>query len=497
VGALLVLLSLVVAGCLPVPDVRVALDLAPPSYRVAPEKVSVETTWWPAPSAPHSPPEFDRTGVRRTFFEGDAPRIVVVAVPGLLGGAASFDPWARAMVAAQEGLEVWAIDRRANQFEDRSGIARALERQDPEVALHYYFGGPDGPPTFAPVPPRDLSFLAHWGLHVHLRDLHTVVERARATGARVVLAGHSLGAGIASLYGAYRVPPEDGGGVGQDYVDALILLDGTIGRTGAFGRADAGFGLLGFTIIPTVDDLVTGRSSPYLTLGYGPGHFVRHAVVALYAHLDPEGTAPAALSRYPISNRALLGVISDDEYALAPAAGVSVGHAVDAIFSGNVTAFLLMGAQGARSRTVIGPAPGAARVDWSPGDPRREVVDLATFAAARSDPDSDVSEWYFPLRLLLDVAALSPRLDDVAGFVPSTQVDLPTLAIGAGRGLVQSASGFQSYANTRPGASISVTVLESFTHSDLLFARDNPVVPITLRWLRSEIDRAAWRTAAP
>jgi hypothetical protein len=487
-AALAAAIVVALSGCLPVPDVRVALDLNPPVYRVDPRTVAVQTQWWPAPPAPHSPPEFDRTGVRRTFLEGEEPRVVIVAVPGLLGGAASFDPWARALVASQEGLEVWAIDRRANQFEDRTGIARALQAEDPSVALQYYYGAPGAPARFEPIPPGELSYLAHWGLHVHLRDLHVVVERARATGARVVLAGHSLGAGIASVYAAYRVPPEDGGGVGQDYVDALILLDGTIGRTGAFGRADQGVGLLGFTIVPTIDDLLTGRSAPYLRLAYGPSNFIRHAVIAVHALLDPEGTAPASLSRYPITNRALLGVISDDEYALAPAFGVSVGHAVDAEFSGNVTAFLLMGTQGARSRTVIGVAPGAERVDWSAGDPSREVTDLGALAAARADPDADVSEWYFPIRLLLDVAALDPRLDDTPGFVPGELVDLPTLAIGAGRGLVQSASGFQSYANTRPGASIAITVIPGFTHSDLVLARDNPVVPITLRWLRNELD---------
>lgn len=485
--AVLVLL----AGCLPVPDVRVALDLIPPVYRVDPASVQVETTWWPAPAAPYSPPEYDQTGVRRTFLGDAPPRVIVVAVPGLLGGAASFDPWARGLVAAQEGLEVWAVDRRANQFEDRTGIARALDAGDPSIALQYYFGGPGGPPEYAGVAQADVAFMAHWGLIVHLRDLHAVVERARATGASVVLAGHSLGAGIASLYAAYRVPLEDGGGIGQDYVEALILLDGTVARTGAFGRADRGFGLLGFTIVPTVEDLLSGRSAPYLTLAYGPQHFVRHAVIAVHAHLDPDGTAPASLSRYPISNRALLGVISDDEYALAPAFGVSVGHAVDAAFSGNVTAFLLMGSQGVNSRTVIGVAPGAERVDWSAGDPAREVSDLAALAAARADPDADVSEWYFPLRLLLDVAAIEPRHEGLLAFVPSTEVGLPTLAIGADRGLVQSPAGFQSYANTRPGAPIAVVVMPGFTHSDLLLARDNPVIPITLRWLRSEVDGLA------
>ncbi|MBA2665718.1 MAG: hypothetical protein H0U69_01655 [Trueperaceae bacterium] len=489
-GAVAVVVAML-SACLPVPDVRVPLDIERPTYRVDPASVRIETTWFDAPSAPQTPPEYDRTGVRRSFLPHDELRVIVVAVPGLLSGAASFDVWARQLVAAQAGLEVWTVDRRSNQFEDRTGIARALEAGDPSLALRYYFGDGREAAEFVPRTAAELDFMKHWGLHVHLRDLHSVVARARATGARVVLAGHSLGAGIASVYAAFRIPSEDGGGVGGDHIDALLLLDGTIGRTGAFGRTDRGFALFGIPIVPTIDDLLSGRSAPFLTLTYGPRHFVRHAVIGVYALLDPEGTASPSLSRFPISNRALLGVISDDEYSLAPAFGVSVGSAVDARFSGNVTAFVLMGAQGARSRTVIGVAPGAERVDWTAGDPLREFTDLASLAAVRSDPDADVNEWYFPLRLLLDLAALDPRLADIPGFVPGVEVDVPTLAIGAARGLVQGSGGFDSYVNTRAGSPIAVTMMPGFTHSDLLLARDNPAVSVATRWLRGVLELPA------
>jgi hypothetical protein len=481
------LIAFLLVACLPVPDVQVPLALAAPTYRVPLHAVAVETTWWPAPSAPSTPPEFDRSGVRRTFLPGETAAVIMVAMPGLLGGAGSFDHLARQLVATQPGLEVWAIDRRSNQFEDRTGLAEAIAAGDPEIALRYYLGTRSARRTFSPRTPDDLRFMAHWGLFVHLRDLHEVVVRARATGAAVVLAGHSLGAGLVSVYAAYRVPPEDGGGVGQDYIEALVLLDGTIGRTSAFGRADSGVDVLGFSVVPSIADLTEGRGSPFLTIGTGPQHFVHQAVVAAYARLDPEGTVPRALSSFPASGRAALGIIADDAYGWAPVFGISVGEARGAEFSGNLTAFLLMGAQGARSRTVIGVAPDAERVEWDDGDPLREVSDLDALALAATDPDADLREWYFPIRLLLDLAALDPRHDDVRGFVSAADVTIPTLAIGAGRGLVQSAAGFQSYANTRVGAPITATALPGFTHSDVLFARDNPVVAIVGRWLTTQL----------
>jgi len=159
---------------------------------------------------------------------------------------------------------------------------------------------------------------------------------------------------------------------------------------------------------------------------------------------------------------------------------------VGARLAGNLIAFLLTGADAARSRSVVGVADGAEHVDWSAGDPSREVTDLDDVIAGFLDPESDVREWYFPLRLAVDLASLDPRLEAACGFVPMERIELPALAIGAGRGLITSPNGFQSYVNTRPGAPIAVTVVPGLTHYDIVMARANPTIPIVLRWLRSE-----------
>ena len=471
-------------GCLPVPDVKVPLLVQPPAYRVAPERVQRETFWIDTPSAPSTPSEFDRTGVRRTYLPEVAPRVIIVAMPGLFGGATTFDPWARQLVASEPSIQVWAIDRRANALEDREGILRAMAADDPEVARDYYARGGG----FSPIDPAEVAFMAHWGLQVHLRDLQQVVLRASEEAEAVMLAGHSLGAGIISVYAAARIRPDQGGGFGEDYIEGLILLDGSVGRTGSFGWADERVAALGVTLVPSVDDLESGRVAPYLRtwIGLGPERYVRYAVAATYAQLRPCDLAPPGSAPYPVTNRALAGIRADDDYALTPVFSVSVGEAVGARFAGNLTAFILTGTEAARSRTVAGVAEGASHVTWSAGDPSREVSDLDEIVASWTDPDADMAEWYFPLRLAVDLAALDPRLLNTPGFAPMEGVDVATLAIGAGRGLIDSPVGFQSYVNTRPGAPIAVTVVPGLTHLDILKARANPTLPIVLRWLRSE-----------
>ena len=476
------LVALATVGCLPLPDVSVPMLLQPPSYQVDPGTVRRELRWIDTPAAPDTPAWLDRTGIRRSYLPHTPARLVVVAMPGLFGGAATFDVWARQLVASQPGLEVWAVDRRSNALEDRSGVRLALELDDPGVARAYY--APGG--GFEPLDPASVPFMADWGLAVHLRDLHAVVLEALEVGERVVLAGHSLGAGVVSVYPAFRVPRALGGGIGADYVDGLVLLDGSVGRTGALGRADDRIGAFGVTLVPNLEDLRSGRVAPFLRtgLGLGPEIFVRNTVAFTAARLRPDELAPD--TRFPITNRALAGVRIDDDYALTPIFSASVGEAVGARFSGNLTAFVLTGVDGMRSRSVVGVAPGVDRVTWSAGEPAREVSDLDAAMLAWTDPDMDAAEWYFPLRLAVDLAQLDPRLDDTPGFVAMDRLDIPALAIGAGRGIVTSPSGFQTYVNTRPGAPVAVVVLPGLTHDDVLQARANPGVPVVLRWLRSE-----------
>lgn len=474
-------LLLWLAGCLPIPNVQLELRVAPPAYRVPPSEVSTEYVVLRGFPDPGTPAELNAAPFLR-YHLGEDPDTILVLMPGIFGGAASFDQLARQLVAATPHLEVWAVDRRSNLLEDRGAVVASLAARDPGIAYRYYLEGWGRPDGFTPLDAEAVPYMRRWGLRVHLFDLHRVVLAARERAGTVVLGGHSLGASLASLYAAAEVA-RSGARYGQDYIDGLVLFDGALGRTGGFAWADEEVRFGPVRLAPSVQELAEGRGEPFSTALLGPRYQVVREVAAVHACLAPDDTAPPLLSRYPATNLAVAGLLNDDEYGPVPMLAASLGHAEGAEFSGNITAVLLGGLEGVRSRTVSGVAEGAERVTWAPGNPAREWTDLRAYLGAWCNPDTNHSEWYFPLRLALDMALLPPDLEGAAGFLPNRLVTTPTLAFGAGRGLVNDLDGFRGYANSRYGSPISAYVLEGLTHMDVITARANPVVPVLQRWL--------------
>lgn len=469
----------VLSACLPIPVVHAPLRVPAPAYRMAPDAVSSDVFTVPGAREPHTPPSLDATTVLR--WRADEPaRAVLVLVPGLFGGAGSLEILARQLVASTPGLQVWVVDRRSNALEDHRGFERARAARDPDAALAYYLGAPGRPAVFHEPDPRSVAYMAYWGLRVHLEDLSAVVDRARQAAPAVYLGGHSLGASLAALYAAFL---RDDGRPGCATLDGLVLLDGAPGRTGAFDLPDAveGRRLLGVRLVPSLEELASGRVAPYLGPGIVPPRILRSEVIATFARYRPDDLAPAALADYPVTNLALAGIDADDTYAELPTFAPSLGEAVGAATAGNVLPFLLEGAYGARSRTVVGASPGAGRVTWSAGDPPA-ATDLRSYVRSATGPHADRAEWYFPVRLLIDMSVLSVDLDGVAGFVPSAEVTVPTLAIGAGKGMIESLDGFSAYANARVGSTFTGYVVPGLTHIDLVTAAAAPVATLFARW---------------
>ena len=213
-------------------------------------------------------PNLNRVSYLRTYLNGAAPpRAILILVPGFLGGGGTFSPLAKQLVAKFNGsLEVWAIDRRPNQLEDRRGslyaqqlLASATTSEEAADALYqgvfFYLPESDAvdtnqngvvdPPTELPdalgnqssyvrLAQDDMRFAAYWGLDTYLRDWRTLVDAARAiVGPQglVLFGGHSMGTYYASAYAAYDFDPDpDAVDAGYRSIDGILLLEGGGGR---------------------------------------------------------------------------------------------------------------------------------------------------------------------------------------------------------------------------------------------------------------------------
>lgn len=484
------LLLLALPACLPLPTVAPNADLPRPTRHLPLEAVETEYVRQPGFDEPTTPDALDRVMTLRYHAPAEAvpegvvregaERTVLILSPGIFGGAASFDHLARQLVAALPALEVWAVDRRANALEDRTGLNRALDAGDPAEAVAYYLAD-DAP--FEPVRAEDADYVRQWGLEVHLRDLHVLVEEANARFERVLLGGYSFSGALAGYYAAFRLPDGTSAGrtVGQDYLDGLVLIDGVMGRTGAFDRPGA-VALGPFEFLPDAERLAAGEGRPWVGFGgYGPQGLARRSTLNLAAHLDPEGLVPDTVAPYPVTFEAWLGLRYGDRYNVSTEFGATLGRAVNADERGNLPAFLVSGRLAAGSASVAGPA-GDGPVSWERGD---APVAPAVLARSWSYRHSDGDEWYFPARLAADVLATDVTLESDPRFLPNREVTLPTLLIGAGRGLVQNGSQLAAYQAERLGFDLTTAIIPGYTHLDLLWADDNPAVALMERWLTS------------
>ncbi|WP_038058959.1 alpha/beta hydrolase [Thermus amyloliquefaciens] len=377
------------------------------------------------PGAPTGWPELDRSYA--LVYPAEAPRAVLLLVPGLLGGSTNFALLAEHLRREAPWLEVWAWERRANGLEDRRGFLA----QDP---LAYYQN----------LPEPDPSPLRAWGLEVHLRDLDLAVEAARQR-APVVLAGHSLGASLATLY-AFRH---------GEKLRGLVLLDGALqpqplsrealeqGYTTPFGR------------VPGLEELFQGRADPVFRLPFlGPRDLALAEAEAFLAARRPSEPVPHGPYRATREAQALLRV--DDHYSLFPIFSVSVGRAW-----AREGLSLLGLLQGRLVLTVRGPR--GRLVEWRDTG---EATDPRAFLRAFARPETGFSEWYFPYRLLLEVAGYPLVAPDLR----PRPLPYPVLALGAGRGLVAQPEGFR-LGEVFPQTPGRALVLPGLTHLDLLTER--------------------------
>jgi pimeloyl-ACP methyl ester carboxylesterase len=372
------------------PITVVAIALALPSTAVAGTYVAIKGGPAPGPS------KYDRVWVDR--IGPASARHVLVLVPGTQLGAGSLVFAGRGIQAALgKSWQVWAQDRREIAFEDLKGLASG----DPVTAESYYLGG-----KYHRMTTREAPYVREWGLNVALRDLHEVIERARAGGRKVVLGGHSLGAQEALAYAASHI----NGHAGYTELSGIVLIDG--GAMGAFkSRIDANSLAQIKSEKAAIDHAAafedaTGMGNLSIASSFG-------AIAALYARKAPD--APSALASNP----------------LVPPSLRPPFPTTNAGFLGNIFDQTHSRAQFASFRARMG--------DFAPqGDPRPwvdgENVTVARFAAALSQRGHSFAESYFPRRLSLDVAAAdSMKRNAVTKFVGlrlwhTKEIDLPLYA---------------------------------------------------------------------
>jgi pimeloyl-ACP methyl ester carboxylesterase len=424
----------------------------------------------PGYAEPHTPKQYN-TAFYLRYHTSTPANTILVLMPDLYLGASSFDGLARQLVRETPGVEVWAVDRRANQLEQRDTLRKALAKRDATMALDAFVTNYGQKTGFRLIPPADVSFLAYWGLEAHLADLHQIVLAARKSAPRVIVGGHSLGATLASLYVAREVEPKK---TGQDFINGLLLLDGALGVTGGGGGSSS----------PTVADLEAGKVDPYNAAL--AEYFAKREARNLITILAPTAPASQAFLDLPATNAAVAGLYESPATSpfplLAPNVGAPAG--AHALPSAARTPSLTSLGPAPNSKTVSDLDPSARQIGWTTLAIADQPTDLLPYLEADVRPDTNATEWYYPTRLTLDLAPLSVSLAAQPGFVPNAQVTVPTLALGAGRGMLATAEGIATYQHARPANSVRYASTPGYNHMDMITAnRDNANVKLIQAWL--------------
>jgi pimeloyl-ACP methyl ester carboxylesterase len=317
---------------------------------------------------PATPAQYDKVFVRK--FGRLSARRVLVLVPGFVGGSGDFTLVARELIKRVSGLQVWAVDRRSNAFEDTSKFQPDTSADE---AYDYYldklaFKIVDGP--------RDAPFARQWGLKVAMEDLRRVILAAKRGGHKVILGGHSLGGSSTVAYATW----DFNGKPGYKDVDGLVLIDG--GLLGSFDSANLSQARERKAKIDSGDPfsaLLPGLPPWAAGVFAEVGGILAKQAPGAPSKAQNYALLPAAFKpAFPVTNEALLA------------------HAFDADTSPKGLELLRVHA--GRLAPSGDPRP------WQDG----ELTPAQNIASTFWQEPGNAVEWYFPDRLRLDVDGMSP-----------------------------------------------------------------------------------------
>jgi pimeloyl-ACP methyl ester carboxylesterase len=318
-------------------------------------------------------PDLNRvTTLRARAFgaDGESPDTVLILVPGFLGGADTFAPLAQQLVQALGGdVQVWVVDRRPNQLEDRRGarwsadgaIAQLPQRM--AEGLQFYFAEtsaldidqdgvvdplytlPDatgGLSSYVKLAQNDVRFAAYWGLDTYLRDWKILVDEARAlVGPNGVVAfgGHSMGTSFATAFAAYDFDPGGSIDPGWSHVDGLLLLEGGgLGAGAATKPTLAQYqAQVAALATPGGPDVYLANFSGIPLQDLGPAGEIA-GIAGWFRPKEPSLVQRTALFsagilstlfQHPVDNETALGLFIDDDFSPVGAFRASIGFSDD------------------------------------------------------------------------------------------------------------------------------------------------------------------------
>ncbi|MFF4508856.1 hypothetical protein [Streptomyces sp. NPDC001401] len=457
----------------------------------------------------------------------DADRILV-AQPGILEGAGAFDSVARDTVAraAEQGrhIEFWALDRRSNCLEDRTGIASG----DQHTAVDYYYRGKrvDGR-TFAGFVGNDrLGWMAKLGIEQTVRDQYDLLAAELPGQAlrkrKVLCGGHSLGGVITGYFAAADFDGDPGttSDAGYNQCAGYFALDTTVSTSlGDLSGStpddtnlpDVG---LGYGAVQTgLDSGVLPRSlsAPVLL---NPETMTLLAIAGVGAVQAPGAEAdlpsylPAntnieatnrflfskdtatfltgspAVKDFRLTNAAVLGALLDDNSVPLAFLQSSVGF----FDGGPITDKNFPAANGSsqqpglfgveykaipaqphgplytwRNYDRVGAAddPGYRSADGRPfTNAGKEVTDIGELARSLAEQPLDFTEQYFPTKLVTDLELATYPQVKQLVVHPEGLTANPTLTVLAGDGLLAG----------RIPAGLHPVVADGYQHLDVLTA---------------------------
>jgi hypothetical protein len=457
----------------------------------------------------------------------DADRILV-AQPGILEGAGAFDSVARNTVAsaAAQGrhIEFWALDRRSNCLEDRTGVASG----DQHTAVDYYYRGKqvDGRTFAGYVGNAQLGWMAKLGIEQTVRDQYDLLTaelpdqglRKR----KVLCGGHSLGGVVTGYFATadFDGNPATTGDAGHNQCAGYFALDTTVSTS----LADLSGSMPDDTDLPDVglghgavqaglDSGVLPRalSAPVLL---NPETMTLLAIAGMGAvqDLDGEADLPAYLPAnvnieatnrflfskdtatfltgspsvkdFRLTNAAVLGALLDDNSVplafLQSSVGLFDGGPIAdknfPVANGGSQQPGLFGTEYKaipaeprgplytwRNYDRVGAAddPGYRSADGTPFTAAgKEVTDIAELARSLAEQPLDFTEQYFPTKLVTDLELAASPQVKRLVVHPDGLGANPTLTVLAGDGLLAG----------RVPADLRPVVADGYQHLDVLTA---------------------------